>query len=161
MSPSKGPCPLNLVVGSVHQSLLKLGLRKDVHLCIQSISTLRPGHFAQLLAMGADTIHPALLLDPRVFQADGEIGNEEHETNVLSGCDEGLKHYMSTVGLGTINSYRGGSHIWQAETLNSEVADLMGLLPPRFSGIGFGRLAKWLYTTWFFPSKEGPGLVSI
>ena len=49
----------------------KLGLKK-VHLCIQSISTLRPGHFAQLLAMGADTIHPALLLDPRVFQPDGK-----------------------------------------------------------------------------------------
>ena len=167
ISPSNGPCPLNLVVGSVHQSLLKLGLRKDVHLCVQSISALRPGHFSQLLAMGADTIHPVLLLDPRVNASLEEtntdedsvnISMEEHSANVLSGCDEGLKHYMSTVGLGTISSYRGGSHIWQAETLNTEVADLMGLQPPRFSGIGFGRLAKWLYTTWFFPSKEGPGL---
>ena len=48
--------------------------------------------------------------------------------------------------------------MWQAETLNENIAALMGLQKPRFSGIGFGRLAKWLQSQWRFPTKDGPGL---
>ena len=161
IDPMNGPAPLNMVVGSVNQALQKLGMRKDIHLAVQTISAIRPGHFSQLLAMGADTIHPALLLDPRVLKNNAEANTESaelHAHKVLSGCDEGLRHYMSTVGVGTVSAYRGGSHVWQAETLNADCAALMGLQPPRFAGIGFGRISKWLYTSWRFPSKDGPGL---
>ena len=178
IDPMNGPAPLNMVVGSVNQALQKLGMRKDVHLAVQTITAIRPGHFSQLLAMGADTVHPALLLDPRLGDDGGQHGAAAdegdtaggqrpeganataslHAHKVLSGCDEGLRHYMSTVGVGSVSAYRGGSHVWQAETLNADCAALMGLQPPRFSGIGFGRISKWLYTTWRFPSKNGPGL---
>ena len=120
--------------------------------------------------MGADIIHPALLLDPRAPTASSETGSDDfspqelaelaksHANRVLIGCDEGMRHYMSTVGIGALTAYRGGSHVWQAETLNNEIAALMGLQQPRFSGIGFGRFAKWLQAQWRFPTSEGPGL---
>ena len=124
-------------------------------------------HFSQLLAMGVDTIHPVLLLEPRATldamelsaaDEDTEELLKQHAHDVLSGCDEGLRHYMSTVGVASVSAYRGGTHVWQAETLNHDCAALMGLQEPRFSGIGFGRISKWLYTTWRYPSKDGPGL---
>jgi hypothetical protein len=137
INPERGPLPLNVVVGSVNQMLQKLGLRRDVVLALECLSAIRPAHFSQLLAMGADVVNPVLLLDPRVLEENApaagtapgttnttttanskgivakpaqlspeaeEAALEEHASRLLAGCDEGIRHYMSTVGIGAVTA---------------------------------------------------------
>ncbi len=100
------PIPALLVVGSVHQALVRAGKRTDANLVVETASARDPHHFAVLVGCGATAIYPWLAYDVISDLVD-ENYRDKALSNYRKGIAKGLLKVMSKMGISAIQSYRG------------------------------------------------------
>ena len=126
--PHEGKLPINalLAVGSVHQNLVKLGLRSDANIIISSSSARDTHQIACLIGFGATAVYPSLayqtILD---LTHRNELKGAPHENcaRYRKGVNKGLLKIISKMGISTISSYRG-SQLFEIVGLDIDVVDL-------------------------------------
>ena len=126
--PPEGKLTINalLAVGSVHQHLVKLGLRSDANIVISSSSARDTHQIACLIGFGATAVYPSLayqtILD---LTQRNELKGHPHEncSRYRKGINKGLLKIISKMGISTISSYRG-SQLFEIVGLDKDVVDL-------------------------------------
>ena len=115
-----------LATGAVHQHLIKVGLRCDANILVETATARDPHHFGVLLGYGATAIYPylayACLND--LIQT-GEIKNIDRAEackRYRKGINKGLFKITSKMGISTIASYRG-AQLFEIVGLNDVVVD--------------------------------------
>ncbi|WP_195428168.1 glutamate synthase large subunit [Clostridium sp. D46t1_190503_E9] len=117
------PIPSLLALSSVHNYLIKKGLRSKIDIVIESAEPREIHHFATLISFGASAINPYLayesirqLEDDNLLKEDYDISVKKYNKAILKG----LVKIISKMGISTIQSYRG-AQIFEAVGINSEV----------------------------------------
>jgi glutamate synthase (NADPH/NADH) large chain len=107
----KGKLPVHalLATGAVHHHLVRLGLRCDANIIVETGVARDPHHFACLIGYGATAVYPYL-----VYQSLHDIaqrGNIDKQQQLgrsyRRGVRKGLFKVMSKMGISSISSYRG------------------------------------------------------
>ncbi len=114
-----------LATGAVHHHLIKVGLRCDANLVIETGSARDSHQIACLLGFGATAVYPYLaysVLDDLLRK--GEILGDPSicYKNYRKGINKGLLKIMSKMGISAVSSYRG-AQLFEAIGLASEVVD--------------------------------------
>ncbi|CAA0085244.1 Glutamate synthase [NADPH] large chain [BD1-7 clade bacterium] len=122
----KIPVPALMATGAVHHHLIKVGLRSDANIIVET-ATARDSHqMAVLIGFGATAIYPYLgyaVLNDLVVT--GELLGEPIEIfrNYRKGLNKGLLKILSKMGISTIASYRG-AQLFEAVGLATPVVEL-------------------------------------
>lgn len=117
--------PILLAASSLHQYLIRQGLRTRVSIVVSSGEAREVHHFAALIGFGVDAIRPYL-----VYSSIAKLIDEGHITipyekavkNFVKGMVEGVVKVMSKMGISTIQSYRG-AQIFEAVGISKEVIE--------------------------------------
>ncbi|WP_291648115.1 glutamate synthase large subunit [Clostridium sp.] len=119
------PIPSLLALSSVHNYLIRRGLRSKIDIIIESAEPREIHHFATLISFGVSAINPYLayesirqLEDDNLLKEDYEISVKKYNKAILKG----LVKIISKMGISTIQSYRG-SQIFEAVGINNEVVN--------------------------------------
>ena len=115
-----------LVTGAVHNHLIRVGLRAECNLIIESASARDSHHVACLLGFGATAVYPYLAYSViEDLLARGELLGDPQlcQKNFRKGINKGLLKIMSKMGISAVNSYRG-SQLFEAIGLNSELVEV-------------------------------------
>ncbi len=127
ISPDTLPIHALLATGAVHHRLVKVGLRCDANLVVETATARDPHHFAVLIGYGATLVHPWMAYEViRDLVRSKEIPSGDIAKlveNYRKGIDKGLYKIISKMGISTINSYRG-SQLFEIVGLHDEVVDL-------------------------------------
>jgi glutamate synthase (NADPH/NADH) large chain len=126
--PKQGNLPINslLAVGSVHQRLVKLGLRSDANIIVTTSSARDTHQIACLIGFGATAVYPTLAYQTILDLTDrNELKGDAHEncSRYRKGINKGLLKIISKMGISTISSYRG-SQLFEIVGLDKDVVDL-------------------------------------
>ena len=120
----KGKLPVHalLATGAVHHHLVRLGLRCDANILVETGVARDPHHFACLIGYGATAVYPYL-----VYQSLHDIatrGNIDRQQQLgrsfRRGIRKGLFKVMSKMGISSISSYRG-AQLFEIVGLNEDV----------------------------------------
>ena len=139
----KGKLPVHalLATGAVHHHLVRLGLRCDSNIIVETGVARDPHHFACLIGYGATAVYPYLVyqslhdLSRRTKSAQPQLGRSYRR-----GIRKGLFKIMSKMGISSISSYRG-AQLFEIVGLDSEIVDLCFKgTTSRIEGAGFDDL---------------------
>jgi glutamate synthase (NADPH/NADH) large chain len=116
-----------LATGAIHHHLVKVGLRCNANLVVET-GTARDSHqIAVLIGYGASAVYPYLAYETlRSMMVSGEVnGQSESELSKAyrRGVNKGLYKIISKMGISTIGSYRG-AQLFECVGLANEVVDL-------------------------------------
>jgi len=133
-----------LATGAVHQHLIRVGLRCDCNLIIETATARDPHHFACLIGFGATAIYPYLAYQTLKSMNEAGIlklgrGKDQLELgrSYRRGIKKGLLKIISKMGISTIGSYRG-AQLFEIVGLNSTVVQrCFEGTPCRIEGAGF------------------------
>ena len=122
LKPSKLPVHALLATGAVHQHLIKLGIRCDANIIVETGVARDPHHFACLIGYGATAVYPYL-----VYQSLHDIaqrGNIDKQQQLgrsyRRGVRKGLFKVMSKMGISSMSSYRG-AQLFEIVGLHDEI----------------------------------------
>jgi glutamate synthase (NADPH) large chain len=144
--PAPGLLPVHalLAVGAVHAHLLKMQLRCDCNLLVETGTARDAHHFACLIGFGATAVYPYLAYQT-LFDMNrrGELKGLEGEPpseigrSYRRGIRKGLLKIISKMGIATIAGYRG-AQLFEIVGLADEVVQLcFPGAPSRIGGAGF------------------------
>ena len=133
--------PSLLAVGAVHHHLLRVDLRTQVDLIVESGEPREVHHFATLIGYGAAAINPYLAL--ATAQSLGrEVRSDEAIRNYFHAAEHGLLKIMSKMGISTVDAYCG-AQIFEIIGLHSDVIDrYFAGTPSHLEGIGLTDIAN-------------------
>ena len=113
-----------LATGAVHHHLVKVGLRCDANIVVESATVRDPHQFAALIGYGATAVCPYLALETLSDMLEtGDVKDVEETAlsqNYRRGINKGLYKILSKMGISTIASYRG-SQLFEIVGLKKEV----------------------------------------
>lgn len=119
------PMPSLLAVSSVHNHLLRCGLRTQADLIVECGDAITAHDFATLVGYSASGIYPYLahdtiasLAERGVLAIDAETGIANYNAAILSG----IVSIMSKMGISTMQGYHA-AQIFEAVGLASELID--------------------------------------
>ncbi|UJA21171.1 glutamate synthase large subunit [Thermoleophilia bacterium SCSIO 60948] len=141
------PIPSLLSLASLHEALVRQGVRLRCSLIVESGEPREIHHIAALIGYGADAVNPYLMLESIGHLAgrgaiDGELGPDEGRDRAIQGICKGLMKVLSKMGISTISSYRG-AQIFEAVGLDEElIAEHFTGTPSRIGGVGLETLAR-------------------
>ncbi|MBF7688712.1 glutamate synthase large subunit [Acinetobacter rathckeae] len=134
------PANAAMVTGAIHHYLIKVGLRADANIIVETGLARDPHQFAVILGFGATAVYPYLAYDViNDLVAKGELLGDplQAQSNFRKGIDKGLLKVLSKMGISTVASYRGGQ-LFEAVGLSSEVVDMCFTgVPSRIQGATF------------------------
>ncbi|MEM0955024.1 MAG: glutamate synthase large subunit, partial [Pseudomonadota bacterium] len=141
----KGLLPIHalMATGAVHHYLIRVGLRCDANLVLETATARDSHHFACLIGFGATAVYPYLsyaVLDD--LMRSGELLGEPGRSykNYRKGINKGLLKIMSKMGISAISSYRG-AQLFEAVGLAREVVNhCFRGVASRIEGAGFDEL---------------------
>ncbi|MEY2486312.1 MAG: hypothetical protein QOH39_1960 [Verrucomicrobiota bacterium] len=156
--------PMLLAVGSVHQHLVRAGLRLDCDIIAETGEARDVHQFASLIAFGANAVHPWLALEVvSDFAATGHyseaISSEQARANYIKSLNAGLLKVMAKMGISTVLSYHG-SQLFEALGIGPEVMDdCFTGAPSPIGGITYREIAEETLRRHLsaFPKIEGEG----
>ena len=125
VGPDRIAIPALLATASVHNYLIRKGLRTSVGLVVESGEPREVHHFACLAGYGAEAINPYLAFDTLLAMLDElppEVDAEEVVHRYIKSIDKGLLKVMSKMGISTYQSYCG-AQIFDAVGLRSDFVD--------------------------------------
>ena len=132
-----------LATGAIHHSLIKLGLRCDANIVVETASARDSHQIACLIGFGATAIYPYLvysILDD--LMRSGELLGEPSRCykNYRKGINKGLLKIMSKMGISAVSSYRG-AQLFEVVGLAREVVNrCFWGVASRIEGAGFRQL---------------------
>ncbi|CAN8139229.1 glutamate synthase subunit GltB [uncultured Thiomicrorhabdus sp.] len=137
--------PALMATGAVHHHLIKVGLRTEANIIVETGTARDPHHFAVLFGYGATAVYPYLAYEAiadlqRTKELDPEVSMAKYIANFRKGVNKGLFKIMSKMGISTITSYRG-SQLFEAVGLSTGIVDLCFIgTPSRIEGSDFNHL---------------------
>ena len=128
--------PALLAVGAVHHHLLRLGLRLQTSIVVDTAPRWSTHHLACLIGFGASAVCPWLtwetsrhwLDQPKVRKAI-ELGKlpaltvDQVQANVRVALENGLRKILSKIGISLLASYHG-AQIFEAIGIGADLIDL-------------------------------------
>jgi glutamate synthase (NADPH/NADH) large chain len=142
---SRVPLHSLLTTGAVHHHLIRVGLRAECNLVIESGSARDSHHVACLLGFGATAVHPYLAYSViEDLLGRGELLGDPQlcQKNFRKGINKGLLKIMSKMGISAVNSYRG-AQLFEAVGLDSELVDIAFTgVTSRIGGLTLEQLEK-------------------
>jgi glutamate synthase (NADPH/NADH) large chain len=140
------PIPSLLLVGAVHQHLVRERTRSRVGLVVESGDAREVHHIALLLGFGAAAVNPYMAMATVEDMAlRGDIPGVDPGTaakNLVKALGKGVRKTMSKMGVSTVASYTG-AQIFEAVGLGKEVIDACFTgTTSRLGGVGFDVLAE-------------------
>ena len=143
----KGQLPIHalLATGAVHHHLIKVGLRCDANIIVET-GTARDSHqIATLIGYGATAVYPYLsyyVLNNLMETGELQLDTDQAYKGYRKGVDKGLLKILSKMGISTITSYRG-AQLFEAVGLADEVVDTcFEGTQSRIQGAGFPDLEE-------------------
>ncbi|MET0429636.1 MAG: glutamate synthase central domain-containing protein, partial [Microvirga sp.] len=145
VGPDRVPIPALLATASVHNYLIRKGLRTSVGLVVESGEPREVHHFACLAGYGAEAINPHLAFETLLAMKDEmppEVDADEIVYRYIKAIDKGLLKVMSKMGISTYQSYCG-AQIFDAVGLKSDFVnrDFFGTATT-IEGIGMDEVAE-------------------
>ncbi len=141
----RSPIHSMLATGAVHHHLIKVGLRCEANIIVESASARDSHQMACLLGFGATAIYPYLAYSVvEDLIRTGEVLGEPSACykNYRKGVNKGLLKIMSKMGISAVSSYRG-AQLFEAVGLAQEVVDLSFCgVTCRIQGSGFADLER-------------------
>ncbi|PWW62707.1 glutamate synthase large subunit [Actinokineospora spheciospongiae] len=142
----QAPIPSLLLVGAVHQHLVREKTRSQVSLVVESGDAREVHHVALLIGYGASAVNPYLAMATVEDLANRGLvkGTDAHTAtrNLIKALGKGVRKTMSKMGVSTVASYHG-AQIFEALGLGPEViAACFTGTTSRLGGIGFDVLAE-------------------
>ncbi|GGS36865.1 glutamate synthase large subunit [Actinokineospora fastidiosa] len=140
------PIPSLLLVGAVHQHLVREKTRSQVSLVVETGDAREVHHIALLVGYGASAVNPYLAMATVEEMAErGRIPGvdaRQATRNLIKALGKGLRKTMSKMGVSTVASYHG-AQIFEALGLGPEVIDACFTgTTSRLGGVGFDVLAE-------------------
>ena len=117
--------PMLLAVSSLHQHLIREGLRTKASLIVNSAEAREVHHFAALISFGADAINPYLAYATIQEAIEKNHLNMDYPLAVnkfRKGIAEGVVKVMSKMGISTVQSYRG-AQVFEAVGISKAVVE--------------------------------------
>ncbi|MBD8033260.1 glutamate synthase large subunit [Solibacillus merdavium] len=117
--------PVLLAASTVHQYLIRIGLRTKASIVVNSAEVREVHHFAALIGFGVDAIHPYLAyatIEEAIENEHLSIPFEKAMQKFRKGAAEGVVKVMSKMGISTVQSYRG-AQIFEAVGISKAVID--------------------------------------
>ena len=117
--------PTLLSTSIVHQHLVKIGLRTDVGIALETGEAREIHHFCVLAGYGADAINPYLAfstIKDLINNPSVLLSYEEGCNNYVNAIRKGILKVMSKMGISTYQSYNG-AQIFDAVGLSSKFVD--------------------------------------
>ena len=105
---------------------MRLGLRCDCNLIVETATARDPHHFAVLVGFGATAVYPYLAYQIVVdLVSTGEVLNTvvDAQKQYRRSIAKGLLKILSKMGISTIASYRG-AQLFEIVGLHEEIVDL-------------------------------------
>jgi len=154
--------PALLATSTVHQHLVKRGLRTSTGLVVETGSAREVHHFALLAGYGAEAIHPWLAIETMKDMAHGDAAKEEkYVANYVKAVGKGLCKVMSKMGISTYMSYTG-SQIFEAVGLKKQFVDkYFSGTPSKVEGIGLFQVAEEAIRTHEAAFSADPVLINM
>ncbi|MDE0743018.1 MAG: glutamate synthase large subunit [Woeseiaceae bacterium] len=125
LKPTMLPAHALLATGAVHHHLVKLGLRCNTNIIVETAVARDPHHFACLIGYGATAVYPYL-----VYQSLHDLarrGNVDRTQQLgrsyRRGVRKGLFKIMSKMGISSLASYRG-AQLFEIIGFHEEIVDL-------------------------------------
>ncbi|HUO89803.1 MAG TPA: glutamate synthase large subunit [Rhizomicrobium sp.] len=137
--------PALLATAAVHHHLVRLGLRMQTGLVIETGEAREVHHFCALAGYGAEAINPYLAfetLEQIRVQRGLKLKPYEVQKNYIKAIGKGLLKVMSKMGISTYQSYCG-AQIFDAVGLSSKFVDKYFTgTATTIQGIGVGEIAE-------------------
>ena len=117
--------PMLLAASSLHQFLIREGLRTKVSLIASSAEAREVHHFAALISFGVDAINPYLAyatIQEAIEKGRLGIIYPTAVKEFRKGIAEGVVKVMSKMGISTVQSYRG-AQVFEAVGISQEVIE--------------------------------------
>ena len=137
--------PALLACSATHEHLVKVGLRTNTGLVVDTGSAREVHHFALLAGYGAEAICPWLAFETiaNMVASDTKLGiAKDAKKKFVKAIGKGLYKVMSKMGVSTYQSYCGGQ-IFEAIGLNSAfVEQYFTGTPTNIEGIGLAEVAE-------------------
>ncbi|MDA1063757.1 MAG: glutamate synthase large subunit [Proteobacteria bacterium] len=118
----KLPVHALLATGAVHHHLVRIGLRCDANILVETGVARDPHHFACLIGYGATAVYPYLVYQS--LHSIAQRGDLEKQQQLgrgyRRGIRKGLFKIMSKMGISSISSYRG-AQLFEIIGLHEEI----------------------------------------
>jgi glutamate synthase (NADPH/NADH) large chain len=144
------PIPSLLLVGAVHNHLVREKTRTRVGLVVESGDAREVHHMALLIGFGAAAVNPYLALEAiddmiAAGQLEG-ITPRQAKINYVKAACKGVLKVMSKMGISTVASYTG-AQIFEVVGLDRDLVDeYFTGTPSRIGGVGLDVLAAEVAT---------------
>jgi glutamate synthase domain-containing protein 2/glutamate synthase domain-containing protein 1/glutamate synthase domain-containing protein 3 len=138
--------PMVLVVGTLHQALIRAGLRMQTDLVVETGEVWDVHQLACLIGYGASAVHPYLAL-AAAAALEGQRGYDgltklDLQQNYIGMVEYGFLKICSKMGISTAAGYRG-AQIFEAIGIGDEVIErAFAGTPSKLGGIGFEEIAE-------------------
>ncbi|TFY98986.1 glutamate synthase-related protein [Ramlibacter humi] len=137
--------PALLALSSIHQHLVREGLRTTAGLVVETGSAREVHHFGVLAGYGAEAVHPYLAMETLAAlhkELPGDLSPEKAIYNYVKAIGKGLSKIMSKMGVSTYMSYCG-AQLFEAIGLNSDTVEKYFTgTASRVEGIGVFEIAE-------------------
>ncbi len=148
LGPGMAPIPALLAVSTVHQRLIREGLRTSASLIVETGEAREVQDMALLLGFGATAINPYVAFEIIADLAltgkltGGSLSVTKAIENYINALCKGLLKIMSKMGISTLRSYRN-AQVFEAVGLDTEmVAKYFTGTESRIGGIGLKEIAE-------------------
>ena len=137
--------PSLLSTSIVHQYLVKIGLRTNVGLAVETGEAREIHHFCVLGGFGADAINPYLAFSTIKDLIDNpliSLSYDEGCLNYINAIGKGMLKVMSKMGISTYQSYNG-AQIFDAVGLSSDfVSEYFPGTPTKIEGLSLDQILE-------------------
>jgi glutamate synthase (NADPH/NADH) large chain/glutamate synthase (ferredoxin) len=154
VSAERAPMPSLLALGAVRQHLVRIGLRAQVGLVVESGDAVEQHHVATLFGYGAEAVYPWLALETvaTLFTEAASHGRDDGsaerpgpalaQSRLRASLEKGLLKILAKMGVSTLSSYCG-AQMFEAIGLGGDVIDrcFAGTASP-VGGIGLREIAE-------------------
>lgn len=145
VGPQQVAIPALLALSSIHQHLVREGLRTTAGLVVETGTAREVHHFGVLAGYGAEAVHPYLAMETLLEihkDLPGDLSGEKAIYNYVKAVGKGLSKIMSKMGVSTYMSYCG-AQLFEAIGLNSDTIDKYFTgTASRVEGIGVFEIAE-------------------
>lgn len=117
--------PVLLAASTIHQYLVRIGLRTKASIIVNSAEVREVHHFVALIGFGVDAIHPYLAyatIHEAIENGHLSVPFEKAIQKFRKGAADGVVKVMSKMGISTVQSYRG-AQVFEAVGISKEAID--------------------------------------
>ncbi|MDB5289397.1 MAG: gltB 2 [Phycisphaerales bacterium] len=147
VGPEVAPIPSLLATAAVHHHLIRLGIRTQCGLVVETGEAREVHHFCLLIGFGAGAVNPYVAFETladmhREMMLPKDLTLEHAKKNYIKAANKGIIKVASKMGISTVQSYRG-AQIFEAVGLSKELVEKYFTgTSSRLNGVGLEIIAR-------------------